>query len=305
MSIFSNNETQTLQGAIALTAPAVNIPTSKDEIVQNINTKNSINYYFDIISDDSIEMINQITDNYVENNTAIQDHIGHSPLIINLSGLAGVGENVFRYDPAVANQLLQEARFQSAKMGYGINFNNLQADSFWDLVGLGSQAKELNKLSAISVLYPPVSNYIQVAKNAAELVDASISKYNNIYQSIFGKENNNEQILGNFAKESNKLHQIFTELKRLRDNNIALTVTTPYGVFQNMYIQSVRLHQGNELYVTDIEITLKELRFSEVTTTSADKNVLAKYNAYAQAEMENNGKAQGVQESILHKLLNR
>lgn len=305
MPIFSNNETQTLQGAIALTAPAVNVPTSIDEIVQNINTENSVNYYFDVITDDSIEMMNQITDNYLENNTAIQDHIGHSPLVITLSGIAGVGKNVFRYDPEVANQLLQEARFQSAKMGYGINFNNLQADSFWDLVGLGSQAKELNKLSAISVLYPPVSNYIQVAKNVAEIVDASVSKYTNIYQSIFGKENNNEQILGDFAEESNKLQQIFTELKRLRDNNIALTVTTPYGIFSNMYLQSVRFHQGNELYVTDIEITLKELRFSEVTTTAADKDVLAKYNAYAQAEMENNGKAQGEQESILHKLLNR
>lgn len=286
MSTISKEQQYTLQGAISVTAPAATVQTIKD-----VNRQNAVTYYFDVITDESIELINQITDNWVENNTAIQDHITQNPLVISISGISG--EKVFRYDPAVANQLLAEARLQAAKMGYGINLNNLQASSFWDLVGLGAQAKELNKLSVISVLYPPVSNYMQVAMNAVELVDAAASKYSNIYNSIFNKESNNEQILGSFSDNTTRLKSVYNNLSQLRDNNIPLVATTPWGIFDNMYIQSVRLKQGNQLYVTDIEMTLKQLRFSNVTTTAADKNVMAQYNAYARAQIENCGIAQG------------
>lgn len=295
MSTISNEQSSTLQkGTVSVTAPK----TTVDKI-QEINTENATTWYFDIITDESIELINQITDNYVENNTAIQDHIAQNPLVISISGISG--EQVFKYDPAVANQLLAEARLQAAKTGYGINLNNLQADSFWDLVGLGSKAKELNKLSAISVLYPPVSNYMQVAMNAVELVDAAVSKYNNLYDSIRGKELGNQQVLGSFAENTTRLQAIYNNLSQLRANNTPLIATTPWGVFNNMYIQSVRLKQGNQVYSTDIEMTLKQLRFSNVTTTAADKDVMAKYNEYARAQVENNGTAQG--NSILYNTL--
>lgn len=288
MSTISKEQQYTLQGAISVTALAAIVQTIKD-----VNRQNAVTYYFDVITDESIELINQITDNWVENNTAIQDHIAQNPLVISISGISG--EKVFRYAPTVANQLLAKARLQAAKMGYGINLNNLQASSFWDLVGLGAQAKELNKLSVIPVLYPPVSNYMQVAMNAVELVDAAASKYSNIYNSIFNKESNNEQILGSFSANTTRLKSVYNNLSQLRDNNIPLVTITPWGIFDNMYIQSVRLKQGNQLYVTDIEMTLKQLRFSNVTTTAADKNVMAQYNAYARAKVENNGVAQGNQ----------
>ena len=246
MSIISEEQSYNLQSGISVTAPS---------IVQEGELNTAVNYYFDVISEHSIEMINQITDNYVENNTAIQDHIAQNPLIISISGISG--EKVFRYDPAVANQLLAEAQFQAAKMGNSINFNNLQADSFWDLVGLGSYAKDLNKLSAIAVLYPPVSNYMQVAKNAAELVDAAVSKYSNLYHSIFNKEKGSAtEVFGENILTETRLKEIYNNLAQLRANNIALVVSTPYGIFADMYIQSVRLRQGNELYVTDIEMSL-------------------------------------------------
>lgn len=310
MSIFDNvhnsaiqeaiagNQDSTLQRAISLTAPAATVQNIKE-----INNEYATTWYFDVITDESIELINQITDNWVENNTAIQDHIARNPLVISISGISG--EKVFRYDPAVANQLLAEARLQAAKMGYGINLNNLQADSFWDLVGLGAQAKELNKLSAISVLYPPVSNYMQVAMNAVELVDTAVSKYSNIYNSvkdIWNKEkNNDDDVFGDFSDNTTRLQSVYNKLSELRANNTPLTATTPWGIFTDMYIQSVRLKQGNQLYVTDIEMTLKQLRFSNVTTTAADKNVIAQYNAWARAKVENNGTTQGNKKSLTAK----
>jgi len=295
MSLFDNNQPTALQGAISVTAPA-----ATSEAVEAIEINNAVNYYFDVISEHSIELINQITDNYVENNTAIQDHIAQNPLIITVSGLSG--EKVFRYDPSVANQLLAEARIEAAKRGNDYNLNNLPYQNFWELVGLGSQAKDLNKLSVISELYPPLSNYMQVALNAAELVDTSVSKYSNIYQSIFNKENgtDNNIFTDGIVKET-RLKEIYNNLSQLKSNNTELIVSTPYGIFPNMYIQSVRLRQGNELYTTDIEMTLKQLRFSNVTTTAADKNVMAKLNQYARANIENNGTAQGKKQSLAYK----
>lgn len=280
-----SNQPTTLYGGASITVPV------------KASLSIALEYYFDIISEQSIELINQITDNYVENNTAIQDHIAQNPLIINISGLSG--EKVFKYDPTVANQLLSEAKIQATKMGNGVNFTNIQADSFWDLVGLGSYAKELNKLSIIPELYPPLSNYMQVAKNVAELVDVSITKYSNIYNSSFDNNNSNDNIFDYTASDNvfkqTRLKEIYNYLSECRVNNTVLTVTTPYGIFTDMYIQSVRLRQGNELFTTDIEMTLKQLRFSNVTTTAADKNVMAKLNAYARAHVENNGTAQGKQ----------
>lgn len=296
MKLFNKKQETRLEGGISVTAPELPVLRKKADIFDP--KKMAINYYFDIINDESIELINQITDNYVENNTAIQDHIAQNPLIITVSGLSG--EKVFKYDPQVMEQLLAEARIEAAKRGNDYNLNNLPYQNFWELVGLGSQAKELNKLSVIPALYPPLSNYMQVALNAAELVDASVSRYVNIYDSIFGK-NNSEEEKNKEKKEEKRLKQIYNDLSYLRGNNIALSVDTSYGIFTNMYIQSVKLRQGDGLYTTDIEMTLKQLRFSNGTTTAADKDVMAKLNQYARANVENNGTAQGNKKSLAAK----
>lgn len=293
--VTNGNQDTTIQGAVSVTAPA-----ATSEAVKAAELITAVNYYFDVISEQSIELINQITNNYVENNTAIQDHIAQNPLIINISGLSG--EKVFKYDPDVANQLLQEGRLQAAKT------TTIKPTAFWELVGLGSYAKELNKLSVIPELYPPVSNYMQVAMNAAELVDTSITRYTNIYNGVFGKEvGNNGEVFGVDANvlSDSRLKEIYNNLSQLRANNTALVVSTPYGIFPNMYIQSVRLRQGEGLFTTDIEMTLKQLRFSNVTTTAADKDVMAKLNAYARANVENNGTAQGDNSTIIGGILKK
>lgn len=50
-------------------------------------------YVFDIIGDESVDLTSEITDHYVEDNTAIQDHIALAPETISVSGV--VAELVF------------------------------------------------------------------------------------------------------------------------------------------------------------------------------------------------------------------
>lgn len=50
--------------------------------------------YFDTIEEHTLNIQNQITDNYIENNTSIQDHIAHAPITISMRGL--IGEVVYK-----------------------------------------------------------------------------------------------------------------------------------------------------------------------------------------------------------------
>lgn len=251
---------ETLQGTIAVSS--------------NDTVSNNIELYFDIITEHSISVQNQITDNYLENNTAIQDHIAHSPVVISLRGLSG--EAVYipstNTDPATNKDgLIKKAYnyaggYMSAKTGI-------------------SNVPE--KLAVIPALLPPVDNITQLAKNAVTYVEASYNRYKKIIKNFI-----------NPLERRNRLKIVYRDLKALRDSNASLIVKTPYETFGDMYIQSVAFRQGNENYVTDIELTLKQLQFTEVQVTGADKEVLAKYNATARAPEENHGTVQGVKKSL-------
>ena len=57
-------------------------------VMEDSTPNNLIGVYFDIIQSHSVSIQNQITDNYLENNTAVQDHIAHAPLTVTLSGIS-------------------------------------------------------------------------------------------------------------------------------------------------------------------------------------------------------------------------
>lgn len=236
---------------------------------------NNVGYYFDIIREHSVSIQNQITDNYLENNTAVQDHIAHNPVTITLSGLAG--EVFFTPPTKTLDKLYSKYNtFMQSK------FNN---DT------MANEYLMSDKLLAIPALIPAVDNVTQIAKNAVQYVESSYKRFEKIVKGFKNKE----------IKEA-RLWQIYRELKELSDTNTALLVETPFTVFDNMFIQSISLRQGNENYITDLEITLKQIQYADVSLTAADEKVLSKYNAYARAEVENNGKAKSVQtnDSLLY-----
>lgn len=250
-TMAENESNKTLQGALATTAQADGL-------------YNQLAFYFDIITEHSINIENNITDNYLENNTAIQDTIAHSPITMTLSGM--VGELV--YVPSTNNQRFLNQVYKTLNQNKdGDYYNNYVVT---------------DKLSAIAQLYPPVDNVTQLAKNAIVYVEDTIDRYKKIYRNF--KRN---------IKEKTRLEQVFKDLKDLRDLNTELIVTTPFGNFTNMYIQSINCSQGNENHVGNISVALKQLYFTDVLVTETDTNVLAKYEKAARAQVENCGKANG------------
>ena len=275
---------------------SVTIPQAALELQLGENTFRYL--FFHTVTDDTINFQSNITDNWVENNTAIQDHIAISPVTITMRGL--IGEQVYSSKQA-------EDEYKSALMqANSVNARGKAIARFGDIYEL----KDDGKLTAISAYFPEVSNITQTAQNMWDRHEASRKKAERIAGIFTGQANNNLAVKMNDYSGLNsnltesKLKQICEEIKDYWINRKSFVAQTPFGTFDNMYIQSVSLHQGNENFIGDVSITLKQLRFAQTLTTKADEEVLAKYNAYARAQIENNGKAQG-NVSILKDELNK
>lgn len=234
--------------------------------VQIDSISESGGYFFDIINNHSITLQNNITDNYLENGTAVQDCITFSPIVVTLQGLCGE----LIYKPATAWQN---------------NITNVTQNAFSKL--------PLDKLGTLEVLLPQLSNAAELARQAVQQVETTYKRYEKVVKSF-----KNEQP---FLKQT-RLKEVYQNFLNLRNQAVSLTVETPYDTLNNMYIQSVTLRQNDQKYISDIELTLKQVNFATIKYKEADKNVMAKYNEIARAEVENNGKAQGVNVSLAKQL---
>ena len=269
---------------------SVTIPKAALQIELNKDTFRYL--FFNTVTDDTINFQSNITDNWVENNTAIQDHIAISPVSITMRGL--IGELVYTSEQAYKDYERALAQANA------INSEDSVLASFGDFFTL----KDDGKLTAISAYFPEVSNITQRAQNMWNMHEAASKKAQRIGNILTGQAKNNLSSKMNAYSglnsnlQQSELKRICEEIKEYWINRKSFTVNTPFGDFENMYIVSVSLHQGNENFIGEVDITLKQLRFTQTITTGADEKVLAQYNAMAQAKKQDNGKSQGEFKSI-------
>ena len=225
-----------------------------------------IGYYFHVINQHSVSLQSQITDNWLENNTVIGDHIANSPTVVTLSGV--FGELVYVPDLDNTNRLLQDARQATTPTTF-------------------------QKLGKLTSLYPPIDNFTQKYINAENYIQASVTRYAGAVKQFFNT-NRPEYFTPASANYESKIRQIYSRFESMRLQKLPFEVDTPYKTFKDMYIQSLTLRQGNQLYTTDIEVTLKQVYFLETQTTNADEKVLSNISAVQRAEVEKHGKTQGI-----------
>ena len=226
---------------------------------------NEIAMVFDTIENHGVQFSSSITDNWLENNTAVHNAITINPIQITLSGL--VGEVVFT-PPHTWREFITD-KLNSTKLG----------------------ADFTNKLSVIPALIPDVDNYTQLAKNAVDYAENAFNHYKGIYQTI-------QNIWQHKEYPTQKKQAVV--LQKLMDawkNRTQFTIQTPWKKFEKMYILNGNFTQGETNTVTNISITLKQLNFAELNHTEANKEVLDKYNSYAKAQSE--AQKQGKAKSIL------
>lgn len=193
-----------------------------------------------------------ITDHFVEDNTAVQDQIALKPEIITTHGFIGELNDV-------APLVLKPLQFVA------------------------------DKLTAVTAYEPELTTTAQLAyTNAfflyqvgASALNSAVSAWNSI-SGLAGQSVINEQGLTLQANQS-KQQSAFQQFYGYWRSRTLFTVQTPWAIFQNMAIQRLRAIQDAETNViTDFEVSFKMIRKAS-TLTSLSRVVSFSNRAAAQA----------------------
>lgn len=213
--------------------------------------------YFDYLEDETLTTEASITDNYVESNYSIQDHIAIKPKIYRLRGCVGeivYRNNYFEWMNKITNKINHPVLLQT-----------------------------LDKMKPIVSVSPIISNYTQLAKNIVDQIESSFDRYKKMWNDYKGMGN---PYKGNRQKMVVAiLNQILQQRLPVRLEDLKYTYE-PFseGQYNKLYfLQSVSAHQGDNNFITDVEVTIKEFRIATTKVTKLDKN---KYGAPTVSEVQ-------------------
>lgn len=218
---------------------------------------NGINgFVFDYEGETNLALQAEITDHFAEDNTAIQDHIALKPLRLTLHG------------------------FQAE-----VSFNR--------------QLGILGFLSALQEKLTVVPAYLgKLTPGGLAKAQQAISQAQNIAIQINQAVARIKNIVGLFSKAlptPNRQQKAYINLAGLMLNKQLFSVGTPYGLIDNMVIESLSFTQPEDTkFWTDISVTLKQMRFAE----TASVQISASSRAAAQrAFAKQQGPTQGASAS--------
>jgi hypothetical protein len=195
-----------------------------------------------------------ITDHYIEDNTAIQDQIALKPEEITTHGFIGELNDV----PPAALAIVKTV-----------------ADKL-TVINAYTPALSVTALLAYNTAFQAY----QVAQNA---VNSAVSSWSTVTNS------GGESVIGTngLAIQANqtKQQQMFQQFYGYWRNRTLFTVQTPWAVFQNMAIKNLRaIQDATTNVITDFEITFKMLRFA-----STQQGVFDPSNAQGRAATQGAG----------------
>ena len=182
-------------------------------------------FLFHILGDETATLQSEITDHFVENNSAIQDQIALKPEMITTNGFIGELNNV---TPPALEPLKAAA----------------------------------DKLSLISPFVPSLSSSAMIAYNQAlqayQTADAAAQALVSAFTSLSG-----------LGQGQTKQQAAFNKFYAWWKNRQLFTVQTPWCIFKDMAILSLRATQAEDTrMITDFEISFKQMRFAQSVTTS-------------------------------------
>lgn len=176
---------------------------------------------FDIEGDTTVNLSTEITDHYLEDNSALQDHIAIRPKKLILKSY--VGEVVFRQDEN-SGTFLQKA---------------------------------VQKLTTVSAALPALS---QAAKQTKALLDSnSFSKL--ALNDVVSQAADYWSFVKNLASGGSKQQQAYMYFKSLMEQKILVSVQTPFEFVTSMAIESITAMQPEgSKFISDFTINLKQIR---------------------------------------------
>lgn len=210
-------------------------------------------FVFHLRGEEVVTLQSDVTDHFVENNTAIQDQVALKPEVFTVSGLIGELNNV------PSNRALEIAQ----------------------------QATE--RLSPIGVFVPGLTAAALRAYNKAfqTYTVAEKARKNAVaaWNTITGK--GDKPLPGEYPSQ-NKQQIAYTQFYRWWKARQLFTVQTPWNIFDDMIIMTLRATQSEETrMVTDFEITFKKMNFAKTILVAG--SVQSGRAAQQAAGITNNG----------------
>ena len=227
MADWLNSLTDFAGGAKSMIDTAINASST---LVSVAGTVGIAGFVFDVADDETIELDADITDHYVENGTAVQDHIALRPERVTVRGLVGEYKHIVEGKQTT----LQKATKKLTTLASYLPPLSDAASAIYK----GLQGK--NENASLSFLSGSLNN---VTNTAMDLFKA----YRNV----------------NIPQTEQQKAFIFFEA--LRNNRSLFTIQTPFRYYTDMAVESIRTTQsGFSRDQSDFEVTFKKMRFVNV-----------------------------------------
>lgn len=211
-------------------------------------------FIFDVKKEYKLNLSSDITDHYVEDNIAIQDHIGLKPIILEVVGSIG--------EVALSEVIDKEknSRKVAGEIGVGETQNNAKGNIF------NSVDSYLGRMGSLTSFTPNIINQSLDIYNTAKFGYATVSKIINLDKQ--DKIKSGFDYTEDYDEETIKITKQFSYIDWFKTqwwNRASFTIVTPYGVLTDMYIMDLSASQPeNTRYVTNLNIKFKQIRKAQV-----------------------------------------
>jgi hypothetical protein len=182
-----------------------------------------------------------ITDHYVENNTSIQDQIALKPEILTTKGYIGELNNVL---PSILQPLQTIAN---------------------TLITIDAYTPQLSATALIAY-----NQAILLYENAASIAQSAVSAWSSLLGSSGNEIGANSGVFTSGSSIiQNKQQVMFQQFYGYWNSRTLFNVQTPWAIFTNMAIKSLRAIQDAETrMITDFEVTFKKIRTAQTLTSA-------------------------------------
>lgn len=187
-------------------------------------------------------LTSDITDHFIEDNTAVQDQIALKPVTISTQGFVGELNDIA---PAALQPVQQIAEKLTTVEGY------------------------VPSLSATALL--AYAEAFQLYQVGATALNSAVS----VWSTINGSGGESVINGSGISSQPNQTQQqiYFQQFYAYWQNRTLFTIQTPWAIFQDMAIQSLSAVQDeNTRVISTFNVTFKQLRFASTAITAADNS---------------------------------
>lgn len=260
----------------------------KNAIVSVFDNTGIAGFRFNITKSESVELANDITDYYTDNNSILNDHIARKPVFVTVTGLQG------EYFYSI-NELKDLTSTVGTTMKlieeYKPQFNAIQNQLRTKWNNYRQQVETINRnVRQTDYDLYDVTSYELTLKDKADILFSQYSSYDGVdlfqlFQDLYK------------FKSSQTRAYLFFEVLRMADK--PFTVETRWKRFKDMYIQKVSVKGEDTADITEISVQFKQLKFanSQIVNINAEGRTQKQYWKETNKGIDNGTKVETIKES--------